>query len=571
MYTTSTAFLEALVEAGVSHIFVNLGSDHPALLEAIAEARVHGRKIPNIVTTPHEMVGLSAAQGHAQVSGQAQAVIVHVECGTQNLGGAIHNAAKSRTPALIFAGESPYTQEGELMGSRNEFIQWIQNVHDQRGIVRGYMKYDNEIRTGANVKQLVHRAMQMAHSDPQGPVYLMGAREAMEQEAKPVVINQDHWRPTDKSPLSADFVKSLADDLANAKRPMVVTSYVGRNTAAVPELVRLCERLGVGVHESVPSAMNFPMTHPMHQGVQWNDRFQNPHIEAADVILVVNCDVPWIPLFNKPSDGARIYHVDVDVLKEQMPLFYLPAFRRAQADPATALAQVNAYLDANPVDQAKADERIAHYTGKHDAWQAGLRKNEAKPTGEYITVPYLAACIRAHVDADTIVMNESITNDRPMYEHLGMTTPGSLFTAGAGSLGWNGGAAIGAKLAAPDKTVIAISGDGCYLFSSPSVVHWMAKSCETPFLQIVLNNRGWRAPKFSMLGVHPDGYASKANDINVSFESPPDYAGIAAAAGGAYARTVRSPDEVEAALAEAMHAVKVEKRCAVLDVWLEHL
>ena len=75
-------------------------------------------------------------------------MLVHVECGTQALAGAVHNAAKGRVPVLVFAGASPFTQEGELRGSRNEFIQWIQDVHDQRGIVRGYMKYDNEIRTG---------------------------------------------------------------------------------------------------------------------------------------------------------------------------------------------------------------------------------------------------------------------------------------------------------------------------------------------------------------------------------------------------------------------------------------
>ena len=79
-------------------------------------------------------------------------------------------------------GSSPSTQGDEMRGSRNEFIQWIQDVHDQRGIVRGYMRYDNEIRSGRNIKQLVHRALQFAYSDPKGPVYLMGAREVMEEE-----------------------------------------------------------------------------------------------------------------------------------------------------------------------------------------------------------------------------------------------------------------------------------------------------------------------------------------------------------------------------------------------------
>src|SRR6185436_3084869 len=115
---------------------------------------------------PNEMVALSAAQGFAQISGAPQAVVVHVECGTQALGGAVHNVAKARIPVLIYAGASPFTQEGELLGSRNEFIHWFQDVHDQRGIVRGYMKYNAEIRTGRNVKQLVHRALQIAASDP---------------------------------------------------------------------------------------------------------------------------------------------------------------------------------------------------------------------------------------------------------------------------------------------------------------------------------------------------------------------------------------------------------------------
>src|ERR1700735_5711762 len=121
MYTASTAFLEALSEAGVTHIFANLGSDHPPIIESLAEGQVNGRDLPKLITCPNEMGALSAAQGFAQASGRAQ--------------------------ALIFAGVSPITQEGELTGTRNECVQWIQDVFDQRGLVRGYVRYENEIRT----------------------------------------------------------------------------------------------------------------------------------------------------------------------------------------------------------------------------------------------------------------------------------------------------------------------------------------------------------------------------------------------------------------------------------------
>ncbi len=114
MYTTSAALLEALSEAGVECLFANFGSDHAGVIEAIAAAREQHRPVPRVITAPAEMVAMSAAHGHAQLSGRAQAVLVHVECGTQSLGGAVHNAAKGRVPVLVLAGTSPATQEGEL-------------------------------------------------------------------------------------------------------------------------------------------------------------------------------------------------------------------------------------------------------------------------------------------------------------------------------------------------------------------------------------------------------------------------------------------------------------------------
>ena len=146
--------------------------------------------------------------------------------------------------------------------------------------------------------------------------------------------------------------------------------------------------------------------------------------------------------------------------------------------------------------------------------------------------------------------------------------PGTMFTSGSSSLGWNGGAAIGVKLAQPDAKVVALCGDGSYMFSVPSTVHWMARNYRTPFLQVVFNNRGWKSPKLSTLAVHPNGYASRANDIGTRFDPPPDYAGIAAAAGGALAVTVKRLEELDEAIGRAWRVVDVEKRCAVIDAWL---
>jgi acetolactate synthase I/II/III large subunit len=570
LYTASTAFLEALVEAGISYIFANLGSDHPPIVEAMAEAKVSGRRAPELITCPNEMVALSAAHGHAQISGQAQAVLVHVECGTQALAGAVHNAAKGRVPVLIFAGASPFTQEGELRGSRNEFIQWIQDVFDQRGLVRGYMRYDNELRSGRNIKQMVHRALQFAQSDPKGPVYLMGAREVMEEEVPRVAIDRAHWQPLAPTALPPDSAEEIAEAIRRAESPLVVTSYLGRRNEAVEALIRLCRRAGVAVLDSVPNAMNFPADDPLYQGNQWNEPVQNKALAAADLVLVVDSDVPWIPAVSKPRADARIFHFDTDPLKQAMPLWYIPAMRAFRADAATALAQIDAALATHGVDAAVLETRMARHRATHAERLAMLARRE-QVTGDIITPEFLVSRIRERVDARTIVLNETISSYTATVEHLMSTRPGGFFNSGGGSLGWNGGAAIGAKLARPDATVIALTGDGSYMFSVPSSVHWIARQYRAPFLQVVYNNRGWKSPKLSALAVHPDGHASRANEIGVTFDPPPDYAAIAVASGAGFGRRVERASELDAALDAALHCVREEGRAAVLDVWLPHL
>ena len=570
MPTAAMQLLEALREAGVEYIFANLGSDHPAIIEAIAEAPTQGRSVPRIVTCPNEMVALSIAHGYAQSGGRPQAVLVHVECGTQALAGAVHNAARGRIPVVILAGASPITQEGELRGSRNEFIQWIQDVHDQRGIVRGYMRYDTEIRTGRNIRQVLARALQFATSEPRGPVYLMAAREVLEEDVPEVALDWSRWQPTAPAAIPTDDAAEIARALAAARSPLVVTSYLGRNPRAVPELVRLADRLAIAVLDSVPSAMNFPADNVLHQGCQWNEPVQNEALAEADLVLVLDSDVPWIASHNRPRPDARILHIDTDALKQAMPLWYIHAHRAWQANAQQALAQVNAALDALPLDGHAIEARRRRLAARHGQRIARLLAAE-QPAANEITPAHLTGAIRARADDGTIVLSEGISNYTVIADHMMRTRPGSIHAAGGGSLGWNGGAAIGAKLANPDALVMALGGDGSYMFSVPSTVHWMARRYETPFLQVVYNNRGWKSPKLSMLGVHPHGHASRANDIGVAFDPPPDYAGIAAAAGGAFARTVRRPEELNEALDAAMAAIREEKRAAVLDVWLAPL
>jgi acetolactate synthase-1/2/3 large subunit len=250
----------------------------------------------------------------------------------------------------------------------------------------------------------------------------------------------------------------------------------------------------------------------------------------------------------------------------QMPLWYISAIERAAADACTALHQLNNEVEAPMLDGALVDLRRKRWQKLHDRRRLEIGQRELP--GAKLTPEYLTAMLRRRVTAEMIVVNEGVSNYKTIFDHLAMCRPGSMFTSGGGSLGWNGGAAIGAKLAHPEKTVIALTGDGSYMFSIPSTVHWMARRYETPFLTVIYNNGGWKSPKLSTLAVHKDGFASKSENLDMSFHPQPDYTGIAAASGGAYCRVVDRVDDVEDAIDSGLHAVRVDGRCAVLDVRL---
>jgi acetolactate synthase-1/2/3 large subunit len=568
-YTTSTAFLEALAEAGVRYIFANLGSDHPGLIEALAQVNAEGRaaEFPRIIVCPHETVALSAAHAYAMVTGEPQAVIVHVDAGTLNLGG-VSNAMRGRVPVFVFAGAAPYTQEGELPGGRNEFIHWIQDVRDQRGILRNYVKYDNEIRTGRNVKQLVHRAMQIARSEPAGPVYLTSPREVMEEQVEPYTVDRADFEPVAPMALTDAVAAEIATALAQARRPLIVTSYLGRDPAAVPKLVELCELLAIPVLESMAYHVNFPADHKLHAGFQYHTVAPNPVLAQADVILVIDSDVPWIPAVNRPSAEAAIYYLDVDPLKSQMSMWHVPARRFAAASSRLAVEQITRFVRDNILIDAAVEVRRIEVMEASQARRAALDALERPGSDGVITAQYLTACVRRLLaDEDALILTEVVTNSKTVADHLRPNRPGSVIHHGGGSLGWAGGAAVGAKLAAPDRTVVCLVGDGSFLFGVPSSAQWVARRYGTPALTVIYDNRGWAAPKFSTLMVHPDGAAAKADDFHVSFEPEADLPGVARAAGGAYGVTVSDPGELPGVLKDAL-AVVHGGRSAVVSVHL---
>lgn len=446
------------------------------------------------------MVAMSMADGYARLTGKPQCVLIHVDVGTQGLGAAVHNASTGRAPVFVFCGMSPFTIEGELRGSRTEFSQWPQDVPDQKQIVAQYCRYSAEVKTGVNIKQMINRAIQFSRSDPQGPTYLCAAREVLEAEIKPYALDQEQWGPVELGGLPQGGVQKIAEALAGAKEPLIVTGYSGRNHKVPGALVELANTIkGLRVTDSGGSDMCFPADHPGWLGLRFG---MDDAIKTADVIVVLDCDTPWIPSKCKPRQDAKIFHIDVDPLKHQMPVFYIQSNARYRADALTAVKQLTHELTQGETaskikveEQEEAGERLRK---DYEERLAVLDKKAEPLAGDEFGSSILGRTLKQLCPDDTIWAIEAVTNTVFIHDQLRASLPGSWINCGGGGLGWSGGAALGIKLATDaehggknkGKFVVQIVGDGSYLFSVPGSVYWIAERYEIPVLTIVLNNKG---------------------------------------------------------------------------------
>ena len=170
------AYIARLGERGVEYVFANAGTDFAPIVEALS--RTKGAKAPRFMTVPHENVAMAMAHGYYRIAGKPAAVMVHVTVGTANAINGLINAARDNIPLLLAAGRTPLTETGSI-ASRNRPIHWGQEAFDQGGMLREYVKWDYELRAGQPVEAVVDRALDIAMSEPRGPVYLTLPREVL--------------------------------------------------------------------------------------------------------------------------------------------------------------------------------------------------------------------------------------------------------------------------------------------------------------------------------------------------------------------------------------------------------
>ncbi|MGH2365683.1 MAG: thiamine pyrophosphate-requiring protein [Chloroflexota bacterium] len=556
--STAEAYLEILAARGVRYFFGNGGTDFGPIVDAYAKRLSSEAPVPAPITVPHEIDAVAMAHGYTMVTGEPQVVMVHTIAGTANATGNVINASRAGVPVLFSAGRTPLT-EGDSKGSRDGGIHWAQESFDQGAMVREWVKWDYELRHDADVEAIVDRALAIAQTQPQGPVYLTLPREVL-AEAREEITYMDRPRmiASDFMP-TPELLENAAKALAAAKDPVIVTRSAGRDPAAVAELVRLAEALNIPVYETGPTHMNFPVMHPLHQGSD-----SAAALARADVVLVVECDVPWPPKRVHLRPEALVIAAGVDPLYSRYPVRGFPIDLGLAGNLTKTLGALAELVTRHPREAAAISARgkalaVSHQEMRAATTARALAGKDQTP----IQKPWVSYCLEQLRDEDTIVLNE-LGLDASQFE---LTQPGSYFTVSqAGILGWAVGAALGAKLAAPEKTVVACVGDGSYVFGVPSAAHWVARRYELPVLYIIWNNAQWAAVAGATRTVYPDGWAVKTASFPFSDLTPAlDFEHDVKASGG-YGERVETAEQVPAALERALHAVKVEKRAAVLNM-----
>jgi acetolactate synthase-1/2/3 large subunit len=310
--STAEGLLRVLKARGIDYVLANAGTDFAPVIEGLV--RLAGRKesIPRFITVPHENLAMAMAHGYYQVAGKPAGVMVHVTVGTGNTICALMNAARDNVPLLLMAGRTPLTQDGHI-ASRSAPIHWGQENFDQAGVVREYTKWDFELRAGQPVEELVGRALDIALAEPRGPVYLTLPREVLASPHKDSITPLPPTELSTPQP-SARHVEQLAEWIAAAEFPLILTSNLGRDTAAVGVLAALAERHAIPVAQPHASCVNLPASHPFNLGHAGTEL-----LGKADLLLVVDCEVPWYPRYATPRADAKVVHLGVDPLFERYP------------------------------------------------------------------------------------------------------------------------------------------------------------------------------------------------------------------------------------------------------------
>jgi benzoylformate decarboxylase len=484
--TGISAFLDLLAGFGVRHLFGNPGTTEMPLNDAL----VGDRRFQYILGL-QEVPVMAMADGFSMASGQLGVVNLHISCGLGNAMGMLYNAHREGTPLIVTAGQ----QDRRLMFE--EPILWGQMVE----VVRPWTKWAYEVMRVQDLPGALRRAAQTALTPPTGPVFL----------ALPIDVQMELAGGLDMSPISIpdsrtrpprEAIRRAAETLLAAENPAILAGSRVTDRDAISELVAVAEALGAPViteSGTTHGRLAFPSDHPLNgQGLPlWSPEVRE-RLQEFDVLLVVGMDLLRQYIYFEPSRPIpeHIKLIQIDENPWELGKNYALEVG-VIGDTRTSLVELHEQLQQplTPAKVARIRERAARHIAKHQAAREKLQQRIAAERDIRPLTPLgLMGSLARVLPPDVAVVEEAVTTTNTAFERLGVLKNTTGYFGHRGwALGWGLGVAIGAKLAWPNRPVLALLGEGAAAYGIQGL--WSAARYKIPVVFVICNNAQYQILK----------------------------------------------------------------------------
>jgi benzoylformate decarboxylase len=478
-----TAFVELLKTEGVAQIFGNPGTTELPIMHALADTPDMG-----YVLGLQEAVVVAMADGYARASGRLAACNVHVAPGLGNAIGALYTAHVSGTPMILTAGQQ---EQGHGLMEPLLYAPLVP-------IAAPVVKWAVEVARLADLPRIVHRAAKIALTPPTGPVFIslpgdiLNAFGAIELGA-PTRVDAAS-RPSDGA------LRSLADRLLAAQRPVILAGHEIVTSDAFEQAARLAEALGAPVYQqTVNSGAHFPTEHPLFLGQLSRDQRRVRDLLAPyDTLVCLGADVLQMSVHSEVEPlPPHVEVIQIGLRDWEMGKNY-PAALAVRAD-------VKETLDAlAPLVSGQRAEAVTALAERNWSAQREARRKAAVAKGGATPIDpeWLMMRLCEKLPADAIVVDEGLTSAASLSAFLPIRDRYAYFGNISGGIGWGIAAAVGVQLAQPSRRVVAVLGDGSAMYGIQAL--WSAAHQKLPVIFVVCNNGGYRILKQRLKAFHGD-------------------------------------------------------------------
>ncbi len=551
------AILEAFRKLKVDYIMSSPGSEWSPVWEALARQQLENRAGPTFLESWHETLAVNMAGGYTLITGRPQAVLLHAGVGVLQGSMGIHGALQNEVPMVIMSGESQTLGEDPDLDIEQQWYGGL-SVGGIERFVEPFAKWARAVTSPYTLYESVIRAGEMAQRVPKGPICLNVPLEHMLHDWTPPETAREIPAAPTLQPRPQDIEK-IAELVHDAKSPVIVTETAGRDPKAFSALQEFADLLAIPViNGRVNAYANFPTNHPLYLGT---GRYKA--LDDTDLVLLVGARAPWYPPRRRPTRG-KIVAIHDHPLKEHMVYQNLHADFYLEGDIAESLTLLSAAAKSMKVETGTVKARRQRWTREHQDYVAALRtEREKAQNGSAIDPLSLLGVLGETMPANTIYVDETITHSPLIRQHLPQTTPQSFFR-GSGGLGQGIGTALGIKLAAPERPVALLIGDGSFLYNPIVQALGASKRHDLPIMIIILNNKKYEAMRKGHIHHYPDGVsANKDMHFGVTIDGP-EYEKLGSHF-GFHGERVEYRAELDLALQSALTATQ-EGRTAILNV-----